>query len=142
MKNLFTKILFYTLISINATIHITKDVSAQPDSRESALCANQDLITILAFSTEEYNVAICKEFESQYYYAGQEIGTNNKIFLPISEINNPHEGANPWLIKAKNGQFTYQIAEFNPLEDQSYVSLSVFKNGNRIYHSITDVYAK
>jgi hypothetical protein len=97
---------------------------------------------MIAFSTREYIVAICKDgSNSDYYYVGQDKqGTEQTIFLKVYERNNPYRGANPWLLKARNGEYTYQIAEFNPLSGNGYVSISVFKNGSRIYHEVTDTY--
>jgi hypothetical protein len=109
---------------------------------DSSLCKSRDLITMIAFSTREYNVAICKDgSNSDYYYIGQDKqDTEQTIFLKVYERNNPYTGANPWLLKARNGEYTYQIAEFNPLSGNGYVSISVFKNGRRIYHEVTDTY--
>jgi hypothetical protein len=104
----------------------------RPRYGESILCENKG--TMLAFITPEYNVAICKAYEDEYYYISQNKQDYSQIFLPITERNNPYDGANPWLLKAHNGEFTYQVAEFNPLSADSYVSISIFRNGNRIYH--------
>ena len=109
---------------------------------DSSLCKSRDLFTLIAFSTREYNVAICKgESDSEYYYVGQDKqDIEQTIFLKVYERNNPYTGANPWLLKARDGEYTYQIAEFNPLSINGYVSISVFKNGSRIYHEVTDTY--
>lgn len=106
------------------------------------LCNQRDLVTMIALTTAEYYVAICKDgSNSDYYYAGQRrTNSSQNIFLPVVDKNNPYMGANPWLLKARSGTYTYQVAEFNPLSNNAYVSISVFENGNRIYHRITDSY--
>ena len=135
------KVLFHAcLFCIFFTLWSTKNVSAKPVTGESILCENKGLFTMIALSTESHNVAICKEFGDAYHYIGQSKQDNAQIFLPIREINNPYTGANPRLLKARNGEFTYQVAEFNPFNEGSYVSVSVFENGHRIYHHITDTY--
>lgn len=136
------KILHHTLLSCSLALFIIKDISAKPVSKESVLCVKRNLITMIAFRTKEYNVAICKEFGDAYHFIAQEVKTNNQIFLPIIEKNNPYTGSNPWLLKARNGQFTYQILEFNPLSNGSYVSLTIFKNGNRTYYHTTNTYIR
>jgi len=112
--------------------------------RDSSLCKNRNLVTMIAFNTREYDVAICKDWRnSDYYYVGQnKQDIEQKIFLKVYEKNNPYRGANPWLLKARNGEYTYQVAEFNPLSGNSYVSISIFKNGSRIYHEVTDTYIR
>lgn len=134
------KVLIYVLLSCISVVLISNNVLARPVQGESILCKNKNRITMIAFSTSDYNIAICKDFGDAYYYTGQHRRNNTQTFLPITEINNPYTGANPWLLKAHNGEFTYQVAEFNPLSNGSYVSISVFRNGNRIYHRITDKY--
>lgn len=119
-------------------ILVSSNALAKPVKGESILCRNKNLITMIAFSTNEYNIAICKEFGNAYHYIGQDRRNNAQISLPITERNNPYAGANPWLLKARNREFTYQVAEFNPFDKNTYVSISVFKNGNRIYHGMTD----
>jgi hypothetical protein len=107
---------------------------------ESVLCKNRNLTTMIALSTAEYNTAICKELGDAYHYVSQNKRNLSQIFLPIVQKNNPYSGANPWLLKARQGAYTYQIAEFNPLRKNSYVSTSIFRNGERIYHQVTRTY--
>jgi hypothetical protein len=127
--------------SLGILVLKTFNVLAKPLHGESILCNNKDLYTVIAFSTTEYNIAICKEFGDAYHYIGQDRKNNRQIFLPITEKNNPHSGANPFLLKARNGEYTYQVAEFNWGEATGgYVSISVFQNGKRIYQRTTDVY--
>lgn len=105
----------------------------------SILCNNRNLFTMLAFSTEKFNIAICKHTDGAYYYVGQNKRNNDKIFLPISEVNNPYIDTH-WLLKAVNGQYTYQVFEVNAIDRDSYVTISVFQNGRRIYYRKVDTY--
>ncbi|MBD1859989.1 MULTISPECIES: hypothetical protein [Leptolyngbya] len=110
---------------------------------DSALCKNRNLITMIAVSAEDHDIAICKEFGDAYHYVSQsKQDKTQKLFLPIVERNNPYRGANPWLLKARNGSYTYQVAEFNPLSKRSYVSASIFKNGQRIYYQVIRSYIR
>lgn len=105
--------------------------------KNSPLCSSATYhITMVGFSTSQFDVAICKatDGEDGYQYVGQDRKTKAKIALPVTWMNNPHAGDNPWVVKAKKGEYTYQIAQFNPLGDHQSASLSVFKNGARIYH--------
>jgi|GEM_PF-7049344 len=134
------KLLISAFLSCIYAISLSNCASANPVSGESILCQNKNSLTMLGFSTREYNIAICKRNinnSSYYYYIGQNRKNNTQIFLPVIENNNPHNGANPWLLKASNGEFTYQVAHFNPLSENGSVSISIFKNGRRIYHRIT-----
>lgn len=116
---------------------------AKTVSGDSALCKNRNLITMIAVSTENDNIAICKEFGDAYHYVSQsKRDKTQRLFLPIVERNNPYSGANPWLLKARNGSYTHQVAEFNPLSKRSYVSVSVFKNGQRIQQDIIRSYVR
>lgn len=116
---------------------------AKTVSGDSALCKNRNLITMLAVSTQDDNIAICKEFGDAYHYVSQsKRDKTQRLFLPIVERNNPYSGANPWLLKARKGSYTYQVAEFNPLSKRSYVSISIFKNGQRIQHQVIRSYIR
>jgi len=119
-------------------------VHKRGNQKAASLCRDRNLLALVALSTQKYNIAICKDgLEVTYYYAGQSKQNKNQtIFLPIAERNNPHDPespANPWLLKAHNQQYTYQVAEFNPLNaSEAYLSFSIFENGKRIYHCVTD----
>ena len=124
---------FFLIPSLNRT---------QAQTSDSFLCSERDLITLLGFATEEFHIAICKNFNTDYYYVGQSRqDSNQEVVLPVSERNNPFMD-DPWILKARDGQYTYQVAEFNPLQVNGYVSISVFRNGERIYHRITDSYIR
>jgi hypothetical protein len=131
------KLLVYAFLSCISIILSSNNALAESVSGESILCKNKNLLTAIAFSTSKYNIAICKEFGDAYHYIGQNKRSNAQVFLPIKERNSRHR-ENPWLLKARNGEFTYQVAEFNPFRKNAYVSISVFKNGNRIYHDIAN----
>jgi hypothetical protein len=120
---------FFTLLSYSS------QTLAQRISRSSFLCDQKNLFTMIVFSTEEYNIAICKNGDnSDYFYAGQNKKTNAQTFLLVNDKNDPYSGANPWVLKAVKGEYTYQVAEFNPLTVNGYVFISIFKNGKKIYH--------
>jgi hypothetical protein len=133
------KLLISAFLSCIYAISLSNCASANPVSGESILCQNKNSLTMLGFSTREYNIGICKKNindSSYYYYIGQNRNNKTQIFLPVTEQNNPYT-ENPWLLKASNGEFTYQVAHFNPLGTNQSVSISIFKNGRRIYHRIT-----
>ncbi|MEP0873012.1 hypothetical protein NDA01_24800 [Trichocoleus desertorum AS-A10] len=131
------KLLGYAFLSCVSIILSSSNALAKSVPGESILCKNKNLITAIAFSTSKYNIAICKEFGDAYHYIGQDKRSNAQVFLPIEERNNRYR-ANPWLLKARNGKFTYQVAEFNPRRKNAYISISVFENGNRIYHDMAN----
>lgn len=111
---------------------------AEEIARNSPLCEGKQMHTMVAFSTAQFDVAICKPHGDSYVYIGQDRKTKSRIDLPVTWRNNPHDGGNPWVLKAKNGEYTYQVAHFNSLgEGNQSASLSVFKNGTRVYHQVS-----
>ncbi|AFZ11632.1 hypothetical protein Cri9333_0700 [Crinalium epipsammum PCC 9333] len=131
------KLLTYAFLSYISAILLSNSASANPVQEESILCKNKKLLTMLAFSTSEYNIAICKESLGGFHYIHQNRKNKTQIFLPVIKKNDPYSGVNPWLLKASKGGFTYQVANFNPLGKNGSVSISIFKNGRKIYHRIT-----
>lgn len=112
----------------------------------SILCTQRGWITGVALSTREFNVAICYDgydISANHYYIGQDRKSNNSIALPLVMQQDSSSGEiypHTWehggqLFKAVNGQFTYQVFTSNdyyPKDD--WATLTVFKNGSKIYH--------
>lgn len=99
--------------------------------------------TDLAISTTDFQAAICSEgyyetdftrcyVPTEYYYVGQSRKTGESIVLP-NVTESVESGIS--IFKAKNGNYTYQIAQQGGYESrQAWRSLSAFDNGRRIYH--------
>jgi len=136
---------------------IPKRAEINPNG-QSVLCKQKGWLTEIAISSPEFVVAICidknlpgniNSYElTPTHYVGQNKNTGGKIILPLTESDNiPGE---PAFYKAVNGQYTYQVyvstAQKYLPECQcegittNTVTLSVFKNGQRVYKYETDKY--
>lgn len=125
---------------------------------QSILCKKQSWLTEIAISTPKFVVAICinkndpgnvNSYElTPTHYIGQSKSTGGKIILPLTESNNlPGE---PSFYKAVNGQYTYQVYVSQAQRYSSAcqcwatnidtITLSIFKNGQRISRYQTDKY--
>lgn len=92
--------------------------------------------------TPDHYVVLYKEDlgNGYYYHAQSRFNASDSIFLAANPQINPHLGQDPWIIQARNGIYTYQVAEFESMEGTGYASVSVFRNGTRIYHHIARDY--
>lgn len=125
---------------------------------QSILCKKQSWLTEIAISTPNFVVAICidenhpgniNSYElTPTHYIGQSKSTGGKIILPLTESDNrPGE---PSFYKAINGQYTYQVYVSQAQKyssacqcqviDIDTVTLSIFKNGQRISKYQTNRY--
>lgn len=133
------KLNYLLILSLIIMAYTPNNVYAKEIEKNSPLCNDPFIYTMVGFSTPEFDVAICKASDGDkgYQYVGQDRKTKAKIVLPVTWNNNGNL-ENPWILKAKNGEYTYQVAEFNPISGNKYASLSVFKNGARIYQQIVN----
>ncbi len=115
---------------------------------DSTICSNRNLDTLVYLSTKSFKAAVCAYVELddsqncginlntlKHYYVGENKKNGSSIILPIIDETG---GNNVAIAKARNGEYTYQIAyqyEWPPTDNtQGWASLSVFKNGQRIFH--------
>jgi hypothetical protein len=107
---------------------------------DSILCQNKKLNTYMAFSTRQFNIAICFRGEdcvynsagNEYFYIGQDRRSNNQIFLPAHyQILDGNEWTEKW--EAFNSNYKYEV--FQTKKRGGYTSISVFQDGRKIYSS-------
>ncbi|ACK70949.1 hypothetical protein PCC7424_2532 [Gloeothece citriformis PCC 7424] len=122
---------------------------------QSILCQQQNWLTEIAFSTPNFNIAICidkndPDNEGNFeliatHYIQQSKNTNEKIILPLSTTG-LYLGE-PAIYKATTGTYTYQVyvslVQKYSSECQCQaivydtVSLKIFNNGESIYQYTT-----
>lgn len=154
MKKLVKSALVCTSVVV-LSIPVTAEINP---NGQSILCRKQGWLTEIAISNPDFVVTICidknqpdnvNSYElTPTHYIGQSKSTGDKIILPLSIADNlPGE---PSFYKAVNGQYTYQVytslaQKYSPeCQCQAInidtVTLSIFKNGRRIYKYDTNKY--
>lgn len=117
-------------------------------SPTSPLCNNRDMMTEMEISTRDFEAAFCSLgyyddsedrcfIPTDYYYVGQSKKTGETIVL-ANATQSVENGILIW--KARNENYTYQIAQMGGSQGRSWRSLSVFENGKRVYHRIVSGY--
>jgi len=114
----------------------------------SPLCKNRNMETEVAINTEEFYASICSTgyidrssgcyISNKYFYVGQSRKTAESITLPATR----QLQESPYLLiyKAKNGNYTYQIATTRGYGGNPWTSLSVFNKSKRSYHRKVNSY--
>lgn len=135
------KIFYEILTLVWSTIFtvVTEEVSFANGS--SPLCENRHMGTVFTIVTESFNAAICGQENTDpqcsltlepYVYIGQSRKTRESIVL--SATDETQDSPFIMIYKAKNNNYTYQMSSSGGYTLKPWTSLSVFKNGKRIYY--------